>query len=124
MTCQKTDLIDLVIASLDLVNGVKECELIVVCDKMRIIEADKKMNWKSGKVNELSQSKYEEYIQNLLAKYVKDDTGRTTVSKSENNVNNHISTQYVNVANELNHPAKEQGALNRSKSGKIRHITV
>ena len=117
-------MIDLVIASLDLVNGVKECELIVVCDKMRIIEADKKMNWKSGKVNELSQSKYEEYIQNLLAKYVKDDTGRTTVSKSENNVNNHISTQYVNVANELNHPAKEQSALNRSKSGKIRHITV
>ena len=112
-------MIDLVIASLDLVNGVKECELIVVCDKMRIIEPDKKTNWKSGKVNELSQSKYEEYIQNLIAKYVKDDTGRTAVSKSENNVNNHISTQHDNDSNELNQSAKEQSALNRSTSGKI-----
>jgi hypothetical protein len=111
-------LVDLVIASLDLVIGVKECELIIVCDKMRIIEPDKKMNWKSGKVNELSQSKYEEYIQNLIAKYVKKDTGRKAVSKSENNVNNHTSTQSENESNELNHPDKEPSVLNRTTSGK------
>ena len=120
----KTDLVDLVIASLDLVSGVKECELIVVCDKMRIIEPDKKINWKSGKISERSQSNYEEYIQNLITKYVNIDTGCTAVSKSENNESNHTSAQNENGANELKLPNKKQCDHNRSTTGKISHVTI
>ena len=73
-------MIDLVIASLDLVEGIEDCELVIVCDKMKIIEPDKKINWKSGKVNEESQSRYEQYIQNLRDKYVKDNDSATDQS--------------------------------------------
>ena len=79
-------MIDLVIASLDLVEGIEDCELVIVCDKMKIIEPDKKIYWKSGKVNEESQSRYEQYIQNLRDKYVK-DTNSATDQSSESDTN-------------------------------------
>lgn len=66
----KTDLIDLVIASLDLVKGVQDCDLIIVCDRMKVIEPDRKTNWKSGRVNNDSQLKYEQYIETLRRKYL------------------------------------------------------
>ena len=74
------------IASLDLVEGIEDCELVIVCDKMKIIEPDKKINWKSGKVNEEYQSRYEQYIQNLRDKYVK-DTDSATVRSSQSDTN-------------------------------------
>ena len=79
------------IASLDLVEGIEDCELVIVCDKMKIIEPDKKINWKSGKVNEESQSRYEHYIQNLREKYVKDNDSTTNRSSQSDNCADHAT---------------------------------
>ena len=62
---------------------------------MKIIEPDKKMNWKSGKVNEASQLKYEEYIENLKKKYLKDVYSSSTNPISHNDTKNHNETPDV-----------------------------
>ena len=41
---------------------------------MKVIEPDKKINWKSGKIHEISQKHYEEYIETLMEKYCSKDT--------------------------------------------------
>ena len=111
-------MVDLVIASLDLVNGIKDCELVIVCDKMRIIEPDKKMNWKSGKVNELSQSNYEKYIQNLIEKYGKENTSSVASCKSEHMKDTMKTKTNESLSNELYNLDKMKSPHIERKSGK------
>ena len=107
------------IASLDLVKGVKECDLIIVCDKMKVIEPDKKTNWKSGKVNSDSQLKYELYIETLRKKYLQsDDMENTTTSE-------HIGNGY-RIAGELNDTlcSKEMSAVDDKNKGNITNYSL
>ena len=97
-------MIDLVIASLDLVKGIKECDLIIVCDRMKVIEPDKKTNWKSGKVNIDYQLKYEEYIETLRKKYVLSDdlVDETSAIDTDNVQSDGRLSPFSNEADDVN----------------------
>ena len=100
-------MIDLVIASLDLVKGIKECDLIIVCDRMKVIQPDKKTNWKSGKVNNDYQLKYEEYIEKLRRKYIVSDESVDKTSA--------IDTDKVQTDRRLSPSFNEADEVNRGK---------
>ena len=86
---------------------------------MKVIEPDKKTNWKSGKVNSDSQLKYELYIETLRKKYLQsDDMENTTTSE-------HIGNGY-RIAGELNDTlcSKEMSAVDDKNKGKITNYSL
>ena len=86
---------------------------------MKVIEPDKKTNWKSGKVNSDSQLKYELYIETLRKKYLQsDDMENTTTSE-------HIGNGY-RIAGELNDTlcSKEMSAVDDKNKGNITNYSL
>lgn len=68
-THPQTDVIDAVIASLVLVNGLADCDLIIVCDAPKSVADAKGNHWKSGILTDESFANYLKYIENLRMKY-------------------------------------------------------
>ena len=101
----------MVIASLDLVRGTKDCDLVIVCDRMKVIEADKKTNWKSGKVNNEYQLKYEEYIETLRKRYLSSNS----LIDNTTSVTNHA----VENGNDATSPSPTN-ALDKENEGRLK----
>ena len=71
---------------------------------MKVIEPDKKTNWKSGKVNIDYQLKYEEYIETLRKKYVLSDdlVDETSAIDTDNVQSDGRLSPFSNEADDVN----------------------
>ena len=74
---------------------------------MKVIEPDKKTNWKSGKVNNDYQLKYEEYIETLRRKYIVSDESVDKTSA--------IDTDKVQIDRRLHPSFNEADDVNEGK---------
>ena len=81
---------------------------------MKTIDPDKKTNWKSGKVHEPSQLKYEEYIQTLKEKYLNEDCSKSVTATSKQNLCSHKPNSENTVA-EISEPEIIKNGLNENK---------
>lgn len=64
-----TRLVDDVIRSFDLVEGLEGCELIIIGDGVKEVEDVKKQKWKQGFVLPDVVGRYDEYMERLRRKY-------------------------------------------------------
>ena len=76
--------VDAVISSLERIDGLSACRLIIMCDEPRIVAYDehkRRMRWKTGEIPSLDHARrYDEYCRALRTKY--EDRGR--VVRNEN----------------------------------------
>ncbi|CAJ1418456.1 unnamed protein product [Effrenium voratum] len=81
-SCQ---LIDEVISSFDLIDGLQDCPLIIVADGVKVGPGRSK--WNKGKVDEQTFEKYLEYISSLRCKYEAGRSQSQVIGPLEQRVN-------------------------------------
>jgi len=79
----ETDLIDNVIKSFQLVAGLEQCPLVIVCDGVNQIEQGSKTKWKRGRVTERQENNYREYIRRLRDRYERQGSSSRQVTVLE-----------------------------------------